>query len=307
MGPPELEVIVVDDGSRDDSAEIAGRFPCRVLRLETGRGPAAARNHGAEAARGAHIVFVDADVLVASDTVARLTGALETCPVAFATYAREPLHRNLATRLYHALSLKSLQETDERTPVAYSYCMAVDRALFLAEGGFDARFTRAGFEDADLGWRLARKGVLATHLRDAPVVHAVHYDVPGLLRAYFRKSRDLAHVLLRQHRLSLGNQGWTRRGNWLTWAAAWGIVALVIPAAVRPWPWAAIWATVGAFFVWRSAVVVAALSRPRVRDAVLGVVVYLAAHVVATAGMLAGAVDWLTNRSREEGRCVSPT
>jgi hypothetical protein len=252
-------------------------------------------------------VFVDADVLVARDTICRLSKALETARVAFATYAPEPLHRNLATRLYHALSLKSLRETDERTPVAYSYCLALERALFMEEGGFDVRFTRAGFEDADLGWRLARRGLLAAHLRDAPVVHAVRYDLASLLRAYFRKSRDLAHVLLRQHRLSLDNQGWTRRGNWLTWAAAWGVIALVPPAALRPWPWGAVWAAALAVFISRAAGVFAALSRPRLRDAAFAVVVYLAAHVVATAGMVAGVLDWLSGRSHAKDTYVSPT
>jgi len=302
----ELEVIVVDDGSRDESGEIARRLPCRALRLETGRGPATARNHGAAAARGGTLVFVDADVIVAPDTLARLTRALETTPVAFATYAPEPLHRNLATRLYHALSVKSLRETDARTPVAYSYCLAVGRTLFLESGGFDTRFTRAGFEDADLGWRLTQRGFRAAHLRDVPVLHAVRYDVPGLLRAYLRKSRDLAHVLLRRRRLSLGNQGWTRRGNWVTWAAAWGVVALVPAAVLRPWPWTALWAAAAAAFVVRGWPVWTALSRPRRRDGVWGLLLYLVAHVVATAGMALGAFDWLAGRARSEDPCVSP-
>lgn len=304
-GPATLDVIVVDDGSRDESLAIARRFGCRTLPLPESRGPAAARNAGAERARGERLVFVDADVLVAPDTIGRLMSALETTPVVFATYAPEPRSRNLATRLYHALSVKSLQETDEKTPVAYSYCLAIQRGVFLEAGGFDTRFTRAGFEDAELGWRLAQRGHLAAHLKDVPVVHAVRYDALGLLRAYFRKSRDLAHVVLRQHRMSLGNQGWTRKGNWLTWAAAWSVLGLVPVALLRPWPWGLVWVAAVVFFVARAAGALGALSRPRLRDVVPGLGLYLAAHVVATAGMAAGAVDWLGGRGRAEDRCVS--
>ena len=49
------------------------------------------------------------------------------------------------------------------------------------------------------------------------------------------------------------------------------------------------------------------MSRPRPRDAVVGLLVYLAAHVVATAGMVAGTFDWLADRSRAEDKCASPT
>lgn len=63
---PACEVIVVDDGSSDDTATVAGaciarlRLPGRVLRQENA-GPAAARNRGVEAARGDWIAFLDAD------------------------------------------------------------------------------------------------------------------------------------------------------------------------------------------------------------------------------------------------------
>lgn len=57
----ELEVIVVDDGSRDRTAEIAESRGVRVIRVPH-RGPARARNVGAAAARGDAIVFVDADL-----------------------------------------------------------------------------------------------------------------------------------------------------------------------------------------------------------------------------------------------------
>ena len=59
---PAAEVIVVDDGSRDATAAVAGRFgdPVRVIRQENA-GPAAARNHGVREACSAWIAFLDAD------------------------------------------------------------------------------------------------------------------------------------------------------------------------------------------------------------------------------------------------------
>src|SRR6185437_8746702 len=55
-----LEVIVVDDGSTDETAKSAGEFPVTVIRQNNG-GPASARNTGAKAARGEWLAFLDHD------------------------------------------------------------------------------------------------------------------------------------------------------------------------------------------------------------------------------------------------------
>ena len=55
-----LEIIVVDDGSRDDTAKVAARYPVRVIRQDNG-GPGAARNTGVMAAQGEWVALLDHD------------------------------------------------------------------------------------------------------------------------------------------------------------------------------------------------------------------------------------------------------
>jgi glycosyltransferase involved in cell wall biosynthesis len=74
--PPGSEVIVVDDGSRDGTAARARAAGARVLRLERNSGKGAALLHGAAAARGDVLVFLDADGQDDPDDIAALLAAL---------------------------------------------------------------------------------------------------------------------------------------------------------------------------------------------------------------------------------------
>ena len=76
-----LEVIVVDDGSTDRSAEVARSFAgVEVIGLEENLGPAAARNAGLERATGSFITFLDADDLMVPDRISTQLAYLSAHP-----------------------------------------------------------------------------------------------------------------------------------------------------------------------------------------------------------------------------------
>src|ERR1700676_2543327 len=72
----EVEIIIVDDGSTDDTFEIASRYDVRLLKLPRNMGPSAARNLAAEMARGPVLFFLDADVSRAPGALARAKAAM---------------------------------------------------------------------------------------------------------------------------------------------------------------------------------------------------------------------------------------
>lgn len=287
----KFEVIVVDDGSTDSSVTIASHFPCKVIQCEQSRGPAAARNRGGQEGRTALLFFVDADVFVRPDTLTLLLSALDTSAAAFASYDPTPFNQNFATLLYHTLACRSQDATADTTPVFYSYCAAIRRDLFAELGGFDTSFTRATFEDMELGCRLAEQGLLSRHLHNAKVVHAVQYDLTGLARAYFRKSQDLTKLLLSRRSITFDDQGWTRRNNWVTLAAAWGTVGLAVPAIWIHPLWAIPWTlAVSGFFI-ASARLCRAMARRQWMYGPLSILAYLGIHYIATVAMFTAALS----------------
>ena len=146
--PPDAEVIVVDDGSRDATGAVArghgGRV--RVLRHEAPTGPGRARNAGARAASGAVLAFHDADDLVLPGRFSALQAVLDERPgidLVFANGARcDGEGRRLGPVIgpRQARRLRERVDLDEmlRGGVVYPQAMSIRRERFLELGGFVA-------------------------------------------------------------------------------------------------------------------------------------------------------------------------
>ena len=171
------EIIVVDDASTDDSAQVARDAGAYVLSLNgTAQGPAWARNRGAVQARGEVLVFFDADVAVHADTLALIENHLATQPqvvALFGSYDDTPpahnfvsLYKNLQHHYVH-------QHAPQEAMTFWAGCGAIRREVFMALGGFDERYARPSIEDIELGMRLHKAeqrvwvcpDILVTHLK----------------------------------------------------------------------------------------------------------------------------------------------
>ena len=213
------EVIVADDGSTDATRQIASRHPVRVLSPAPGKtGAAAARNAGADAAKGEILLFLDADVLVEPQTVARLLDRLGASPrvdAAIGVYAPcdpglGPWSRakDLAVRLNHARSGDLIRWF-------WTAVGAVRGTAFEAAGGFDeARFQHgATVEDMDLGFRLSGGGHPIAQVSEARARHLHRFDLAGLVLNDFKKSRAWAGVLVHNRGAATESHGATRGGE----------------------------------------------------------------------------------------------
>ncbi|MEW6516878.1 MAG: glycosyltransferase [candidate division FCPU426 bacterium] len=194
--PQDLEVIVVDDGSTDDTAAaLAARrdpFSLVVLRQERSQGPAAARNQGAAAARGEILGFLDSDVLVDPAWWKRAAPHFDDPAVAGVEgLTRPPLDSGRPTALTHLVA-------NTRGGNFITCNMLYRRSVFAALGGFDRRFLRANREDSDFAFSVLEHGGRIV-FEPACIVEHPLFQAPATV--YLREARYGLHeaLLRRKH------------------------------------------------------------------------------------------------------------
>ncbi len=179
-GSAVAEVIVVDDGSTDGSADVAGALGARVLHTAGRTGAGAARNVGAQAATQPVVLFVDADVLVGESAIARLERemAFESVAAVIGSYDDRPpcrdfisLYMNLRHHFYH-------QQGAEDASVFWSGFGAVRKAAFEGVGGFPESY----MEDIELGYRLRGAGHRIRLVPELRVTHLKHWTLRRAVR-----------------------------------------------------------------------------------------------------------------------------
>lgn len=195
-----LEVIVIDDGSTDDSREIAQQMGVKVL-LSGGRtGPGGARNKAAEVARGDILWFVDADVVVHADAARCLSMGFDQQQVVavFGSYDSNPPARNFFSQYKNLVHHYYHQRASDEAQTFWSGCGAVRRAVFLVSGGFDvARYKYPSIEDIELGHRLIKAGGRVRLLRNVQCTHLKVWRFGNLIHTeIFRRAIPWSRLIL---------------------------------------------------------------------------------------------------------------
>ncbi|HEX8923043.1 MAG TPA: glycosyltransferase family A protein, partial [Pyrinomonadaceae bacterium] len=124
----DFEIILVDDASTDESAAHAQARGIRVLRQDARRGPGAARNLGAQEARGKILLFIDADVAVRPSTVARVASHFQSKPelaALFGSYDDAPAATNFVSQYKNLFHHFVHQQGHERAETFWAGCGAV--------------------------------------------------------------------------------------------------------------------------------------------------------------------------------------
>ncbi len=221
-----FECLVVDDASRDPTAEAARGAGAVVIRHPRNRGPSAARNTGVEAARGEWIVFTDADCVPSRRWLPALLAAAEAAPRTTLALAGKTVGLNSQTPAARFMDLIGALDAENYLrhkvlPWAPSCNLAVRRGDLLAVGGFDPAFLN--YETPELHLRLAERfGGDVACVPMALVMHRHRASWAGFWRQQASYGRGYAHFLRRYaHRWP-----WSLRLELAAWAR-------LVPAALR--------------------------------------------------------------------------
>lgn len=185
-----FEVIIGDDASHTEKPAKLLRMKPTIVRLPLNQGPAAARNAAAKRALGRVLVFLDSDVIVYPDTLAKIAEKFTDDADLTALTGVWDKYQHTKTFFPQFKALRDWSYwTNERESDGYYYLFstriaAIKREVFLRLGGFNESFRQ--MEDVEITYRIARRYAIIF----TPDVR-VHHEFEGFVavgRKYFWRS-----------------------------------------------------------------------------------------------------------------------
>ena len=210
-GPPGFEVIVVDDGSQDSTPDrlraFRAPYPLSCF-FQENSGPARARNRGVAEARGDVVVFLGDDTVPEPAFLAvhaRAHCEHADAPIAVLGYTTWPRERNVSPFLHHINEFGlqfgyALIEDPDAVPFNFFYTsnISLPRRLLEEAGLFDTTFPHAAWEDIELAYRLAKRGMKILYRPEAIGRH--HHDVTfASFRRRQERSGEAASIFFEKH------------------------------------------------------------------------------------------------------------
>lgn len=182
----DFDVLVIDDGSTEPVRPLVEAHGFNYIHIEGPGGPARARNFGVSQVHGRYVAFVDADVCVHSDTLARIASVFASDPSAEAligSYDDAPAKPNFLSQYKNLFHHYVHQQFDGQINTFWTGCGAINRKLFLNVGGFDEkRYRRPAIEDIEFGTWLSAAGHKIILNKDIKVKHLKRWTLWNLLK-----------------------------------------------------------------------------------------------------------------------------
>ena len=212
------EIIVVDNGSGDSTAEIAYRFGARVL-VDSKRTIAGLRNLGASVATGTVLVFLDADVILTKEWAENVHSVFVSIHKnnQIITGSRYGIRDNASwIEKYWFLPM-----TEEKANYMNGGNLIIDRRVFYEIGCFDEALTTG--EDFEFSMRAKEKGI---EVINNPGLRVVHEGYPRTLRQFIK--REKWHGIQDVHNIESFLKSWPAMLGALYWVS--GTTGLIFSA-----------------------------------------------------------------------------
>ena len=189
------EVIVVDDGSEDNTADIARGFNCKVVSQKQG-GPAKARNSGVYQSTGDIILFTDSDCEPDKNWIEEMVKPFDNPEIIGVKGIYKTKQESTVARFIQIQFEERYKKLSKQDNIDFvdTYSAGFRKKTFLNVGGFDPNFPVASNEDVDLSYKMALTGKKMVFNPKAIVYHShlddwKEYIKLKFTRAYSRSER----------------------------------------------------------------------------------------------------------------------
>ncbi|MFH1360049.1 MAG: glycosyltransferase [Candidatus Omnitrophota bacterium] len=207
INPQEHELIVVDDGSTDNTQNILKFAPGILYIRQENQGPACARNRGFKESKGEWIFFTDADCMPQKDWIQRALKhfkdpAIGVVAGSYTLYNKDSLLARCIQKeiMYRHIKLMPLYP---KSFGSYNFC--VRRNVFEEVGGFNEQYRHASGEDNDLSYKILNKGYKIYFAQEILVAHQHTTELRKYLKEQFRHGFWRVMMYRDHPRMSLGD------------------------------------------------------------------------------------------------------
>ncbi len=157
----QYEVIVVDDGSKDNTVSVVSEFKTVKLVRQGHKGPAAARNHGVSKSKGELVLFTDSDCVPPKNWIKKITKPFKNREVAGVGGTYRTLNKKSLVARFVGYEIEERHKTlgkNTSTDFIGTFSAAYRKQIFTKFGGFDKSFPAASGEDPELSFRISKAG-----------------------------------------------------------------------------------------------------------------------------------------------------
>jgi glycosyltransferase involved in cell wall biosynthesis len=195
-----VEIIVVDDHSTDNTVDIARLYNCIILEAKEGSGANNARNFGASQAKGELLVFMDADIVVERETILGIVETLEEryIDAVVGIYTAKHRHESFVSQYKNLWVRYSYIKSSPAIDWLFGSISGIRKEAFEKLGGFNIELlAKHGHDDIELGKRFAQAKLNIVLNMDIEVEHLKNYTLGSFIKNEYHRSLGFAEMAMR--------------------------------------------------------------------------------------------------------------